>query len=70
MAQVAVNRCGRYVCLQSPIVANRHPINEAKEISTYLMKMIDCGLSALIDKSNERIVSCLKLMKQMQIITE
>lgn len=70
MAQVAVNKSGKYVSLMSQVVPNQHYASKPKEISAYLLKMIDFGLSKFIDKTNERTAACLELMKQLKIIIE
>jgi hypothetical protein len=52
------------------VALNEHYIFNAKEISSYLLKILDLGLSAIIDKTNERIAACLELMRQLKIIKE
>jgi hypothetical protein len=65
MSQVGITRIGRYASMKEHVRPNQHYAEDAKEISTYLLKMIDYGLSAFIDQNNSRILECLKIMKQL-----
>jgi hypothetical protein len=55
MALVGSNRVGRYVAHTSATTPNPHYAELAKELSTYILKMIDYGVAHHIERSSPRV---------------
>jgi hypothetical protein len=68
MSVVGVNRIGRYVLLGHGMTRVNSYIDEAKELSVYLLKMIDYGIFRHVTQSNPRISSCLATLSALKII--
>jgi hypothetical protein len=59
MSVVGAHRLGRYTFLNGPITKVSSYIDEARELSTYLLKMIDYGLFEHVNTNHSRIQQCL-----------
>lgn len=59
MSVVGAHRLGRYAFLNGPITKVPSYIDEARELSIYLLKMIDYGLFDHVDSTHPRIQQCL-----------
>lgn len=68
MSLVGANRIGRYVCLQTNVKENISHLDQVKELSSYIFKMIDFKLSKYINTKNTRVQQCLTLLKERNII--
>ena len=59
---------GIYSSLSQSELHRIDEINGAKDISIYLMKMIDYGLQSHLDLSNQRITHCLALLQTLHVL--
>ncbi len=62
MSVVGAHRLGRYSFINGSITKVPSYIDEAKELSIYLLKMIDYGLFDHVDTAHPRIVHCLNTL--------
>ena len=62
MALVGSTRIGRYSCLSSQVAPNLHYTHSAPELSTYILKMVEFGLSDQLEMEHKRVQDCLNMM--------
>ena len=68
MSVVGAHRIGRYACLNYSITQVSSFIDEARELSIYLLKMIDYGLFKHIGTAHPRIKDCLSTLEALKVI--
>lgn len=68
MSLVGVSRIGRYASSNSRITRVNSYLDETKELSMYILKMIDYDLFSYVDVKHPRVAQCIELLSSLKII--
>lgn len=70
MSVAGVSRIGRYTSLKHTMTKVESYVEEVKELSIYLLKMIDYGIFHLVETAHPRIAECITTLSSLKIISK
>jgi hypothetical protein len=69
MAAVSSAKIGRYACLSSAISSNPHYADIAPQLETYVLTMVEAGMSAKLERKHKRVAECIRLLESLSILS-